>query len=323
MNRPSRILVIRLGALGDLVLCFQAFHEIRQAHPGAEIAFLTMPQFADFSRTMPWFDKVIIDERAPLSQFGKWWALITQIRAFNPTRIYDLQGKLRQNILYFLLGCPKGWSGAAPFCQYPRPWPPQPAMHFTDFIAAQLRAAGVPVQPPADLSWCDASLEEFSLLGRYAVLIPGCAPGRDYKRWPAAAYADLVARLRKTYTPIILVGTKADADAIDAIKHLAPDVLDFSGQTNLRQLAAIFRHSACVIGNDTGPTHLAAAVGAPTVALMPGEVNAAWAAPKGVLVESLKGDPLGSLPVREVLLALDCVLDKSNAANTHRTKDRA
>lgn len=305
----ERILVIRLGALGDLILCFQAFHEIRRAHPGAEIALLTMPAFAGFARTMPWFDRVITDERAPLARAGEWLDLVRQIRAFRPDRVYDLQGKLRQNILYFLLGCVRGWSGAAPFCSYPRLWPPQPGMHFTDFAAAQLRRADVPQQPPADLAWLDAPVAELALPDRYAVLIPGCAPDRLYKRWPAENYAALANRLRARGIASVAVGTKADADAIAAIRAKAPQLVDLSGRTSLHQLAAVMRRSVCVIGNDTGPTHLAAAVGAPTLALMPEQVNAAWSAPRGLRARALRGCPLARLAVDEVLLALEPMLD--------------
>ena len=60
--------MIRLGALGDLVFCFQAFYEIRLAHPGAEIALLTRAPFAAFARALPWFDRVIIDTHPTLTK---------------------------------------------------------------------------------------------------------------------------------------------------------------------------------------------------------------------------------------------------------------
>ncbi len=310
----GRILVIRLGALGDLVLCFQAFHEIRQAHPDAEIALLTMPAFAAFSGTMPWFDKVIIDDRPPSWRLDKWFGLMRRVRAFAPTRVYDLQGKFRQSILFALLGGPLGpeWSGAAPLCSHPRLWPPKPDMHYVDFVAAQLRRADVPPKPAVGLAWLDASLDGLSLPARYAVLIPGCAPGREYKRWPAAHYAALADRLRDKGITCVAVGTKADAAAIDAIRVLAPHVADLSGRTSLHQLASLARQSTSVIGNDTGPTHLAAAVGAPVLALMSDRVNMTWSAPRGPRTRPLQGKPLSALGVDKVLLALAGLLDTNN-----------
>jgi ADP-heptose:LPS heptosyltransferase len=305
-KKTERILVIRLGALGDLVLCFRAFCEIRCAHPNAEIALLTMPAFADFARSMPWFDKIIIDDRAPALRVDKWWRLLRDIRAFNPTRVYDLQGKFRQSILYTLLGGRWGveWSGAAPLCTFPRLWPPLPNMHFTDFVAAQLERAHVPGQAPPNLSWLNASLDNFALPEKYVVMIPGCAPGRDYKRWPPKCYAELALRLREHGIDSIAVGTKQDSAAILAIRTDAPHVQDYSGRTSLPQLATLARHAVAVVGNDTGPSHLAAAVGAVTLTLMSDRVNPTWSVPRGENAYWLQGKPLATLGVNEVFAAV-------------------
>ena len=164
MLTARNILIIRLSALGDLVLCFAAFQAIRVAHPHARIALLTTSAFAEFARLMPWFDEVLIDDRAPIHNLSSWWRLVSVIRKFRPDRVYDLQGKQRQTYLYYALGGPlwgPEWSGAAPGCSHPRLWPPQPDMHFTDFIAAQLQRAGIGNIPPPDLNWLDADVSRF------------------------------------------------------------------------------------------------------------------------------------------------------------------
>ena len=311
----ERILIIRLGALGDLVLCFQTFHEIREAHKDAEIALLTAPAFAAFAGKIPWFDRIIVDPRKPAWDLPAWVRLIREIRRFKPTRVYDLQAKLRQNLLYVLLGGPLGpeWSGAAPFCSHPRFDPPAPGMHVSEFWAAQLQLADVPAQPPADLKWLDVPLDGFILPPRFAVLIPGCAPHREYKRWPASKYAELAQKLREKDIASIAVGTSQDAGAISALRVGAPQVADFSGRTSLFQLAAILRRATCVIANDTGPAHIAAAVGAPTLVLMSEQVDAAWSAPRGPRSAWLQGKPLATLGADKVLLALANLVDRTGS----------
>jgi ADP-heptose:LPS heptosyltransferase len=313
MKKPERILVIRLGALGDLVLCFQAFHDIRRAHPKIPMALLTMPAFESFARLMPWFDAVILDERPAGWNWGQWMKLLKQVRAFTPTKVYDLQGKARQSVLFALLGGPMGpqWSGAASMCSHPRLWPPKPGMHFTDFVAAQLRLANVPPAGPPDLSWLNSPLNNFRLPERFVLLIPGCAPGREYKRWPAEHYAKLATLLAQKNIVSIAVGTQADVPAVAAIRALSPYVVDFSGKTDLLQLSALMRRAAGVIGNDTGPTHLAAALGTRTLALMSDRVDPVWSAPKGPRAKWLQGKPLSALSADEVLLALQDMLDRN------------
>lgn len=305
----ERILVIRLGALGDLILCCQAFHEIRQAHKDAEIVLLTMPNYAQFARTMPWFDRVIVDERAPPLKWRAWRRLLSEIKKFKPTRVYDLQGKFRQTVLFNLLGGPLGpqWSGAAPLCSHPRLWPPEEGMHFTDFVAAQLRRADVPSQDPVDFSWLDTKMDNDQ--PRFALFMAGCTPGREYKRWPAENYAALANRLKLRLITGIVIGNADDKPIGQAIRALDRDVVDITGKTSLQQVAALARRAVCVIGNDTGPTHIAAAVGAPTLALFSDQVNPVWSSPRGPNVQYLQGEPISALDVDKVFLALEPMLD--------------
>ena len=306
----ERILVIRLGALGDLVFCFQSFHEIRLAHPNAEIALLTRAPFAEFAKAMPWFDRVIIDTHPTFTQPVAWARLVGEIRAFAPTRVYDLQGKIRQTIMYMLLGGCLGveWSGAAPLCKFPRVWPPTPNMHFTDFLAAQLRVANIPAALPPRLAWLDASSPKFVPTVPYAVLVPGCTPKALYKRWPPEKYAEVANKLRPRNLACLVVGTQADAEAAAIIKAGAPHVTDLCGQTNLFELAGLLRHASIVIGNDTGPMHLGAALGAPTLALFSEKTNPVWSKPPGKKVAWRQSPALADLSVGEVSFVMDLLL---------------
>jgi len=155
-------------------------------------------------------------------------------------------------------------------------------------------------------------LDGFDLPKKFVVLIPGCAPGREYKRWPAAHYAALVDRLKVAGIACVMAGTLADKDMAAIIREGSPAVIDLIGRTNLLQLAALMRESLAVVGNDTGPTHLAAALGVPTLALMSDRVNAVWAAPHGARAQALQGAPLASLGVEKVSLALQAMLDKTH-----------
>lgn len=300
----SKILVIRLGALGDLTLCMGAFSAIRRAHRDAQIALLTGPAFGAFAKLMPWFDEVLIDPRPSAFDLGKWRNLVKDVKAFSPTRVYDFQGKTRQSVLYAALGGPlwgPEWSGAAPLCAHPRLWPPREGMHYTDFLAAQLERAGLFMDDAPNLSWLDASMEGLSIPERFALLVPGCAPQHPHKRWPVEKYAALAQMLGAQGLTCMAVGTAADKAAIDGVRALAPEVVDLSGKTTLPQLGGLARRAACVIGNDTGPTHIAAAVGASVITLMSDKVNPVWSAPKGPKARWLQGIPLSALEVRDVL----------------------
>lgn len=312
----SRILVIRLGALGDLVMCFAAFNAIRAAHPHAKIALLTGAAFANFARLMPWFDEVIIDPRPACWNVPAWWRLVSRVQRFAPTHVFDLQGKRRQNVLFHLLDTARHlrhdkemvWSGAAKGCSHPRPWPPRPDMHWTEFLAAQLAAAGVP-HVAADskaLAWLDAPLNKFALPPRYALLIAGCSPQHPHKRWLPRGFAELADRLADAGIVSLAIGTHHDAAAIAAITALSCNVVNLTGKTTLPELAALARGATCVIGNDTGPVHVAAAVGARVVALLSGKTNKTWSSPCNFVGENeeyvhvLQAHNIADISVEEV-----------------------
>jgi ADP-heptose:LPS heptosyltransferase len=182
-------------------------------------------------------------------------------------------------------------------------------MHFTDFLASQLRAAGVPAASAPDLRWLDAPVEKFTLPRHYAVLIPGCSPNAPHKRWPAQNFAELSRRLKDRGIPSVTVGTSTDAKAVAGVKALAPDIIDLCGQTTLFELAGILRQAKMVIGNDTGPLHMAAHLGVPVCALFSGRSSPVWSKPIGPHVQLRQSGNLEDLGVAEVLGAID-LLDK-------------
>jgi ADP-heptose:LPS heptosyltransferase len=147
----------------------------------------------------------------------------------------------------------------------------------------------------------------------FALLIPGCSPQLLHKRWPAEYYAALALRLKERGIASVAIGTKTEADTIAALRKAAPDVIDLCGQTNLYQIAALARRTTCVVGNDTGPMHLAAAVGAPTLAVLSGHTDPVWSAPYGPVTAWAKRDPIANLGVDEVFLALTALLDRSKS----------
>ncbi|MGH6980641.1 MAG: glycosyltransferase family 9 protein [Stellaceae bacterium] len=289
------ILTIKLGALGDMIQALDAFHDIRAHHRGAHSVLLTTPPFAALAARMPWFDEVWTDGRPKASEIGALIGLIARLRGARFARVYDLQCNHRTDWYRRLLAGPRrpDWFGAVPGKR-----------HNSDAMRAQIAAAGVAEARPTDLSWLDADIAALALPKRFAMLVPGCSPHRPDKRWPAESYAALGARLRARGLETVLVGTAADRDAIARIKSILPDARDLSGRTNLFQLAAAARRAETVIGNDTGPVFLSAAVGAPTLTLMSRSTNPEQSAPRGSRTAWLRRDDLAALPVDDVSAAL-------------------
>jgi ADP-heptose:LPS heptosyltransferase len=297
----QRILVIKLAALGDFVQAFGPFAAIRAHHPAAEITLLTTPPYADLARRSPWFDRVWADGRPGWADLPGFWRLARRLRGAGFSRVYDLQTSGRSSHYRRLLGGGVEWSGIAPGASHPHANPRRNFMHTVERQREQLEMAGLRAFPMPELDWLDADVSGFGLPQRFALLVPGASPGRPGKRWPAERYGVLAAGLG---LPAAVVGGPAEAPLAAAIAAAAPCVIDLTGRTSYAALGAVARRAAFAIGNDTGPTHLIAAAGCPTLALFGAESDPALCAPRGRSVAVLRHARLAALEVAEVRAAL-------------------
>lgn len=295
----TRILVIKLAALGDFVQAFGPFAAIRAHHPGAHMTLLTTKPFAALAQASPWFDEVWGDGRPDWLDLPAVARLALRLRRAGFERVYDLQTSSRSSRYRLFVGGRAEWSGIARGASHPDADPARDLLHTAERQRGQLRAAGIKHFPEPALDWLAADVTEFGLPEGFALLLPGASPARPGKRWQAAHFAALAAELNR---PVVLCGGPAEQPLAAEIMARTPGLLDLTGRTDLRQLAAVARRAALAIGNDSGPTHLAAAAGCPTIALFGGESDPALCAPRGkVLV--LRREPLSALPVAEVLQA--------------------
>ena len=99
-----RILVIKLGALGDFVQAMGPAAAIRAHHPGDEITLLTTAPYAELGRAAPYFDWVLIDQRPRVFDLAGWWRLRRMLREGRFERVYDLQTSDRSSFYHRLMG---------------------------------------------------------------------------------------------------------------------------------------------------------------------------------------------------------------------------
>jgi ADP-heptose:LPS heptosyltransferase len=173
------VLVIKLGALGDIFLALESFQAIRAQHPGAEIILLTRPPFVSLAQSMPWFTAVWADPGIKFWQLPRAARFAGQLRRARFARVYDLQGNDRARFYRRLGGWPE-----------PAVWVPAsltekevrrrglPVMAVSERHRQMLAAAGVTPAGPPELSWLTAPLDGLAVPERFVLLIPGCAPTR-------------------------------------------------------------------------------------------------------------------------------------------------
>lgn len=305
-GNKTRILVIKLGALGDFVQAMGPAAAIRAHHRDAEITLLTTKAWAELGRAAPYFDRVWIDERPRLFDLAGIRRLRQRLRAAGFDRVYDLQTASRTSWYFHLMGPgPRPeWSGIARGSSHKHGNRSRDRMHTLDRQADQLRVAGIDVVPPPDLSWARRDIARFSLPGRFILLVPGGAAHRPEKRWPVESYAALAAYIAARGAAPVVIGGKDETAFGAAIKAACGATHDLTGRTNLGEVAGLGAEALYAVGNDTGPMHLVVASGAAATVLYAQASDPALTQPRGRQVAVLRRRRMADLAVDEVAATL-------------------
>lgn len=292
--------------MGDIVQATGPFAAIRRHHGDANITLLTTEIFRDFAVAGGWFDDVWIDDRPSWRQIREWVAVIKRLRRAGFDRVYDLQTADRTAILFRLIGIRRKpeWSGIAAGCSHRHTNLQRDFMHTIERQAEQLGIAGIADVPPPNFEGISADIGRFGLSSPYVLLVPGGSPHRPDKRWPAAKYAELARRLiAKGVTPVV-IGGSAETQIASAIATFCVGSRDLTTATSMVDIVGLSRGAAGAVGNDTGPMHVIATAGTPSVALFSHASDPALCGQRGPDVTILRRQSLDELTVDEVEASL-------------------
>lgn len=273
----ARVLVRLPNWLGDVVLCTPALGALAEARPDLEVTALVKPGLQDLARTLPAVREVLLLEgTSPVALWRQ--SRVLRRRRFDAALIFPkgfreallcamaripVRCGLDTDHRRFLLTHP------APFG--PEEWRRHHTLQFGSVLAPLgVDASGAPSCFPleeADREEARRVLRAAGIEGRrFAVF--HIAASKAPRAWHAARFGALAAGLlREAGLLPVLVGAPGDAEVHGALRAVCPEALDLAGKTSLRGMAALLEGAALFVGNDSGPMHLAAALGVPVVAL--------------------------------------------------------
>lgn len=305
-----RILVRLPNWVGDVCFSAPTVEALALAAPTASFVFAGPPGLEALAARFPRFERFV-----PVGTgggFGAARATAKVLRALACDAAVVIPRSLRAALAPALARIPVRVGFAAQgrsfLLTHPvRGWKPLRLAHRSAYVAALLAPLGVPA--PAAAWEFRPSDEAFQFADRWLAAAPGrraglpvvaFEPGGAYgvaKRWGEDRYAELARRLISTGTAdVVLVGTNDSMPLHDRIvRGAGVRLLEAAGATDLAQLAALLKRSALLVTNDTGPMHLAAAVGTPVLALF-GSTDPAVCGPRGagpirVLYEKVECSP--------------------------------
>ncbi|MFP4098602.1 MAG: glycosyltransferase family 9 protein [Alphaproteobacteria bacterium] len=301
-SSQERILVIKLGALGDFVQALGAMAAIRNHHKNAHITLLTTAPYQSLARRSNYFNNICIDKKPKALDFKGWLDLRKTLITGNFSRIYDLQNNDRTAIYHKLFPRKQKpeWVGAAKGASHRNKSPERTKGTAFKGHKQTLALAGIKNITIDDMRWIKEDLSAFNLKKPFVLLVPGGSPQHPEKRWPVEHYCEIANYLAlKNYQSVIL-GTDSEKDITATIKSACPESLNLTGKTNLFQIVALAHKASCAIGNDTGPMHLIGPTNCPAIVLFPAHGNPAKHAPNGANIHALQQDGLTPVSVQQV-----------------------
>jgi heptosyltransferase-1 len=281
-----RVVLVRLSALGDVIHTWPLALALRATQPDMHLTWVVEEPFRPLVEGHPAVDAVLACStrrwrRSPFSAEtqAEVGHLRTRLAELAPELCLDPQGVLKSAMV-------TRWSRAARRLGLARPWRREllPGLAYTEQIPGStrhphvvatnlelVRALGAtpPAEPPfPDGRWlAERSREALppGLPRTAAVLLPGA--GQESKILPVEALAAVAQSLVADGLPVVVAWGPAESGRAASIVRMAGDPVRLAPPTDLIQLAALLADAALVIGGDTGPIHLAASLGTPTVAV--------------------------------------------------------
>ncbi|NLF18021.1 MAG: glycosyltransferase family 9 protein [Lentisphaerae bacterium] len=281
------ILIVKPSSLGDLVHTLPAVHLLRQSFPEASLSWVVNDSLAGFVALYPGLDEVMPFRRQRWGRVRHWHELIGffgELRQQHVDVAIDFQGLFRSGLITFASGAPRriGFQNAregAGFFYTERVAVPANLRHAIDrnvfLVQSALGLAASAAMP--DLVRPHDSAREARRLRRQHQLDSGgpvlaVAPGGRWpsKRWPPTFFAAALDHLHDLIPDLRcwLLGSRDEAPTAEAVQKACErcQPVSLAGQTDLPTLLELLRHSDALLTNDSGPMHLAAALGVPAVA---------------------------------------------------------
>ncbi len=282
-REPENILVLRLGGIGEVLAITPALSAVRSRFGRAWITLLAERPACEMARGL--VDEVV-EANAPYRAAGMSSLLapafyVESARLFGRllARKYDLfldfhhlfgwRHSVKPALVSFLSRAPRRVGFGRGFFLTDRV-PDPDDRHMTERNRAFLEPLGIRIDDtrpslsvaPADQEWVDNLLGALGLAGKRIVAVsPGSS--RPVTRWGAERFRETAARLVGRGA-VVVVGTDGERDLCGAV---AAGGVNLAGHTSVGRLAALLRHSALLVANDSGPLHMAYALGTPVVGI--------------------------------------------------------
>lgn len=285
----SRILVIRYGRLGDLVLLLPALRALRRQFPSAHLSALVDQRYAPVLEMCSAVDRVIPSDRIGMRDSPWWSGAFSALRSAHELRqarydlVVDFHGFRETNLLAWYsrapwrIGLKRNEPSYLPFCFNLDPVPEDQNLHVADRFDSLLEpldvnpvARDIRLEVPAERrAKAERFLREKGMDGCPRLIGMNLGASAADKTWPAVRFAALADKLAGRFDlgVLFLCGPGEEDLLRQAESCLKTDRYALAGQLGLKDLAAVISRCHLLVSNDSGPMHFGPALGVPTLGL--------------------------------------------------------
>ena len=277
--QPARILLIKPSSFGDIVQSLPVLAALKRTWPDAAVDWAVKPDWAELIEGHPLLHRLVLFPRGlpDTIRCGRWlWRQKYEL-------VIDLQGLLRSGLYAVMTGCSAraGFADSregSSWCYTRRVKVSAGIVHAVDRYLDLVRQLGAGAGEtatfplPEDIrerDWAEKLCERAKIDAREKICVLHPAARWKTKRWPTERFARLADQLIHEHgLRVILVGGADQLGTVNEVRRqMKQEALNLGGATSLRQLAALLRRTNLLVTNDSGPMHLAAALGTPVVAI--------------------------------------------------------
>lgn len=291
---PRKILLIKTVAIGDLVVALPSFKAIRDAFPSAHITLLTTPRVRQVVEDSPFFDEIIYFDPLGQKKESGLISIARKVRAAGFDIVIDFEHYYRFTTLlaYFSkapmrVGFDLPWQGRGLLFTRKIPYPIE--KHEVETFLELAGAVGASTEKQGlveiaisaqDNDYTDELAIELGLNGAGTVIgiHPTTSPVAMSRRWPAERFAQLADELvQEEKATIVFTGAPADKELVENIRSkMNQHSVSTVGRSSLKQFAALTKKMSLFISLDTGPMHIAAAMGTKVIGLFGPNTPVKW-----------------------------------------------
>lgn len=270
----STILVIKHGALGDLIQSLGVIQDISEHH-NKPVDVISNRAYKSMLEALPFVNQVIVDQRPAIHQLTAWLNLRHTLKQKNYTHVYDLQNSKRSTWYRWLFFAHILFISTRTILKKNETKAQFDKQSVLTRFFHQLTRSGIKPkhwQHAPVSALIDPEYQAHIKLRPYFFLAPFCSPQHPQKRWPH--FAELLEQLKRQYPHHRFVIAPGPGEIDEARQYQCEILLDGTKPTNFRQLISIIAGAEFIIANDTGAAHMAAHLGQPGIVLMGPQLQA-------------------------------------------------